>query len=88
MASARRQPKPHPAQLKAHRESIYLLRAQISGALPPAIDDLPTANIEDLAEALRTARARNSAEIDAAVEKGLGRVPALLRGSVKRIIFR
>jgi hypothetical protein len=78
----------HAVQRKAQREAIFILRELLGSPVPPTIEALTTEQIEDLSDALRAAKARNASEIDAAVDKGLARLPALLRGSVKRVIYR
>lgn len=62
--------------------------AHALGAEPPAaLAALDDARQQQLAEALVAAQERQAAAIDAAAERGLGFVPRLLRGPVKRMLF-
>ncbi|HEY5926727.1 MAG TPA: hypothetical protein VIV11_33805 [Kofleriaceae bacterium] len=48
---------------------------------------LPTEQLAWLRDAARTARDREQAALEAAVDRALDHVPWLLRGAVKRILF-
>ncbi len=54
--------------------------------LPAGIVALPEEHRQDLADALRDARRRQSAALAEAGEAGLRHVPALLRGAVRKAV--
>jgi hypothetical protein len=58
------------------------------GASPPAaIAALDPADLEALREALTAAREAQRVALEAATDSGLGIVPRLLRGTVKKALF-
>lgn len=57
------------------------------GAPPPAaFAELPAAELEQLAEALKAARQRQRSELDQALTHALEYVPALMRRPVRKIL--
>lgn len=62
------------------------LAEQLKGPLPAGIAELDDVAKEDLADALRDARRRQTAALAKAGEDGLSYVPALLRGAVRKVV--
>jgi hypothetical protein len=62
------------------------LARELRAELPPAIAGLDAADAERLAELLAGARERQHTALIGAVDDGLGFVPRLLRGPVKRAL--
>ncbi len=62
------------------------LREQLGAKPPKGLDVLEPAQRAQLAEALGTARRRQSEALDAALAGALNQVPTLLRGTVKRML--
>jgi hypothetical protein len=62
------------------------LAEQIGGPLPAGIEALAEHEKQDLADALREARRRQTTSLAAAGEEGLKYVPALLRGAVRKAV--
>jgi hypothetical protein len=63
------------------------LRHELGGEPPPAIAALDDAQLEVLTTALRAARIHQAQALEAATESGLGFIPRLLRGAVKKVLF-
>lgn len=65
-------------------------RDPLSSALgtdaPPAFKALSTREREQLATALHEARSRQGRELDEALVRALEHVPALMRGTVRRVL--
>ena len=62
------------------------LEAQLGGKPPAGLAQLQDDELADLTAAIREARHRQAAEIDAAADRALSFVPRLLRGPIKRIV--
>lgn len=62
------------------------LATELGSAPPAEVAGLDSAALEALAAALREARRRQSAELAAASEEALGRLPWIVRGVVRRIV--
>jgi hypothetical protein len=62
------------------------LAEQIGKPLPAGIEALPEDEKQDLANALRAARHRQTAALAKAGEEGLKYVPAFLRGAVRKAV--
>jgi hypothetical protein len=52
------------------------------------LSGLPDAKAERLADLIEESLARQSAELDRAVDQGLAHLPRLLRAAVKAVLFR
>jgi hypothetical protein len=63
------------------------LREEIRAEPPPAIAALDQSELEVLREAVANARAVQNEALRKAVDDGLGVLPRLLRGAVKRALF-
>jgi hypothetical protein len=63
------------------------LREEIWAEPPPAIAALDQSELEVLREAVANARAVQNEALRKAVDDGLGVLPRLLRGAVKRALF-
>ena len=62
-------------------------QAELGLADPGPLAGLSAAQLARLRDALRAAKLRDRAALDAAIASAMGRVPALLRGAVRRILF-
>jgi hypothetical protein len=62
------------------------LRRELRAEIPPAIAALSDAEQARLAELLRAARERQRAALERALDDGLGFVPRMLRGPVKKAL--
>jgi hypothetical protein len=62
------------------------LEAELGSAAPSGLARLDADELKDLASAVRDARRRQAAEIDAAADRALGFVPRLLRGPIRRVV--
>ena len=67
--------------------SLDDLRRELGGDPPPAIAALDDVQLELLAVVLKAAREHQAEALAAATESGLGFVPRLLRGPVKKLLF-
>ncbi|MGH3739279.1 MAG: hypothetical protein ACRDT6_27315 [Micromonosporaceae bacterium] len=63
------------------------LRTELGTPLPEGLDVFPAADAAQLATAVRDARARQRKALHAAVDEGLGLLPFLMRGTIKKILF-
>lgn len=66
---------------------IEELTTELGGATTPGVAELPEADQARLLAALREAKVRQRAALDAAIESGLGHVPALLRRPFRKMLF-
>ena len=62
------------------------LEAQLGSTPPAGLARLHTDELSDLTAALRDARRRQAAEIDAVADRALSFIPRLLRGPIRRIV--
>lgn len=62
------------------------LRQALRTEPPPELSGLDEAQLADLAEAIDAARARQRAELNAAIDQAWGHVPRLLRGPLRKIV--
>lgn len=69
-------------------EPLADLETVLHAAPPAELAALPPDAIADLAAAIRTARREQGAALEAAGEQALTHVPRLLRGPVKKVLFR
>ncbi|MBM7775377.1 hypothetical protein JOD54_005581 [Actinokineospora baliensis] len=67
-------------------DPLTALRTQFRGPLPAAVEALPAEAALDLADAMRTARRRQTAHLAAATEDSLRQLPRVLRPLVRRVI--
>jgi hypothetical protein len=65
---------------------LAALEAELRGEAPAGLGRLSEDELNDLASAIKDARRRQAAEIDAAAERALGFVPRLLRGPIRRVV--
>jgi hypothetical protein len=63
------------------------LRQELGAELPPAFGELAPADAERLAAMLRDAREQQQRALAQAIDDGLGFVPRLLRGVVRKALF-
>jgi hypothetical protein len=62
------------------------LEAQLGSRPPAGLARLHAEELSDLTAAIRDARRRQAAEIDAAADRALGFIPRLLRGPIRRVV--
>ena len=62
------------------------LRRQLGGEVPEGLSVLEADELAALAEVVREARERQSEALQSATDRALDRVPALLRGAVRRLL--
>lgn len=67
-------------------EAYQALREQVGDSLPDGVRALGSAELHDLAGAVRDARRRQRKALAEAGERALSHVPRLLRGPVRRIV--
>jgi hypothetical protein len=65
---------------------LAAVEAQIGSEPPAGLTRLSDEELNDLATAIRDARRRQAAEIEAAAERALGYVPRLLRGPLRKVV--
>ncbi|HEY2159800.1 MAG TPA: hypothetical protein VGH24_00700 [Solirubrobacteraceae bacterium] len=63
------------------------LDAELGGRAPEGLAALSDGDHRAFARVLHDAKARQSRELEAAIEQSLGVVPRLLRGAVRKILF-
>jgi hypothetical protein len=61
------------------------LEEQLGARLPAGVGGLAEAELQDLADAVRSARRRQAKALAEAGERALGRIPRLLRGPVRKV---
>ena len=62
------------------------LEAQLGSSPPAGLARLDADELADLTSAMRDARRRQAAEIDAVADRAFGFIPRLLRGPIRRIV--
>ena len=62
------------------------LEAQLGSSVPRGVRALSETELNDLAEAVQSARRRQTASLAEAGDRALNRIPRLLRGPVKKIV--
>jgi hypothetical protein len=67
-------------------EAIAELRAQVRADPPPGLGALTSEELHDLTAAVRDARRRQAAELQAAGDKAYGHIPRFLRGPIRKIV--
>lgn len=67
-------------------QAFAALEAQLGSKPPAGLARLDTGELHDLTEAVREARRRQAAEIDAVADRALGFVPRVLRGPIRKIV--
>ncbi len=67
-------------------KGIQALEAQLQGPVPGGLHDLGDRDLRDLAEAIRAARHRQAAELEAAGEQALRHIPRLLRIPIQKAL--
>jgi hypothetical protein len=70
----------------SRKEAIRALEGQLGGSAPKGLRFLTGAELEALGEAVRDARHRQAAELQAAGEKAFGHIPWLLRGPIRKVM--
>jgi hypothetical protein len=70
----------------SRKDAMAALEAQLRTEPPKGLSSLTGEELEDLAGAVREARHRQAAELQAAGEKAFGRIPRLLRGPIRKVM--
>jgi hypothetical protein len=65
---------------------LEALTNQLGESPPEAVAALPTERLEHLAEAVRVARRRQAAELSAAGNQALQKLPRILRAPIRRLV--
>jgi hypothetical protein len=65
---------------------LAALEAQLGSRAPDGLARLDDAELDDLVHAIRDARHRQAAELEAVGDRALSFVPRLLRGPIRRIV--
>ena len=66
--------------------AIHALKAQLGQTPPAGLGVLSDEELRSLAAAIEGARHRQAAELEAAGDRALGRIPRLLRGPVRKVV--
>ncbi len=69
------------------RSVTRILEPELGGAAPDGLEALTEDELIELAAIVKTAKRRQSQELEVAVEEALDIVPRLLRGTIRRILF-
>ncbi len=67
-------------------EGIAELAAQLRADPPAGLRALDPIDLRDLTDAVRDARRRQAADLQAAGDKAYSHIPRLLRGPIRRIV--
>ncbi len=70
----------------SRREALKALESQLRAKPPSGLSVLSEEELQDLAGAVRDARRRQAAELEAAGEKAFGHIPWLLRGPIRKVM--
>ncbi len=70
----------------SRKEALEALESQLRAKPPEGLSSLTGEELEDLAGAVRKARHRQAAELQAAGEKAFGHIPRLLRGPIRKVM--
>lgn len=70
----------------SRKEAVRALEQQLGSKVPGGLAALAAEEIGDLAQAVRDARHRQAAELQAAGEKAFGHIPRLLRGPIRKVM--
>jgi hypothetical protein len=62
------------------------LERELRATVPDALKRLPDEDLRHLADAVRDARHRQAAALEAAGDHALGHVPKLLRGPIRKVV--
>lgn len=68
-------------------DSLFALRAELRAEPSPAVRALEDDDQRRLAELIRAAGERQQLALEAAIDHGLGFIPRLARGAVKKALF-
>ncbi len=71
---------------KVSQTALHDLHDQLRSDPPSALLALAEEDLHHLAEAIRSARARQAAALEQAADQGWSYVPRLLRGPIRRIV--
>ncbi|HXA42990.1 MAG TPA: hypothetical protein VNV65_08790 [Candidatus Solibacter sp.] len=77
--------------MASHRESqaaLSRLRGVLRGQPPATLSELNRQDLEDLADAVDSARRQHSEALSAALDNAFDQVPRLFRSTVRRIVTR
>jgi hypothetical protein len=66
--------------------ALVALEREFGSKPPPGLTRLDADALNDLVDAVREARRRQAAEVEAAGERALGFIPRLLRGPIRKVV--
>ena len=69
-------------------QALRELRAELGGELPAGLQQLSHDAVQELLSAVRAQKAEQRARLEDAINEGLKVVPTLLRGAVRKILFK
>lgn len=73
----------------AAKDALDALSAELGGAdLPPGVSALSEDTLRHLVESIRAQKTRQRQALDTAISEGLAVVPAMLRGVVRKALFK
>lgn len=70
------------------RETLDALRAELGGDLPAGLDALTDDALRHLLASIRAQKTHQRGALEEAIAQGLTVVPAMLRGAVRKILFK
>lgn len=70
----------------SREEALRALESQLRAKPPKGLASLSEKDLKDLNDAVREARHRQAAELQAAGEKAFGHIPWLLRGPIRKVM--
>lgn len=70
-----------------HPDALAELAAELGTAPPPEVDQLSPEALSELVAAIRERKVDQRRELHEAIENGLGAVPRLMRGPIRKILF-
>ncbi|MCB9628852.1 MAG: hypothetical protein H6725_15880 [Sandaracinaceae bacterium] len=72
----------------ASQETLAALRAELGAEPPEGLSALSDDALRHLLDSIRAQKAQQRAALDSAITQGLTVVPTLLRGAVRKILFK
>ena len=70
----------------SREEALRTLESQLRAKPPKGLASLSAKALEDLNDAVREARHRQAAELQAAGDKAFGHIPRLLRAPIRKVM--
>jgi hypothetical protein len=70
----------------SREEALRALKGQLQAEPPAGLSSLSEDELEALTAAIREARHRQAAELQAAGDRAFGRIPWVLRGPIRKVM--